>query len=226
MGLLEKDTPIKAQSLGISAFEAIRKDILYAELKPGEQLRLRVLCERYGCGASPIREALNQLASDGWVVRIDKRGFFVAAISEAEFKDILDNRCFLEAEALRRSIRNGAGDWEEWIVLAHYRLGRVPRYGESEDSRVNRDWEVAHKAFHMALIGGCGSPILLANCEKLYDLNIRYRFQSRRRSRQTRTVSVEHDTLKELVLARRSEDAVEALVAHYMKTGSFLFERM
>src|SRR3546814_4878624 len=59
------DTPTKAQSLGLSAFDAIKTDIHYAELAPGEQLRLRVLCDRYGCGASPIREALNQLASDG-----------------------------------------------------------------------------------------------------------------------------------------------------------------
>src|SRR3546814_3294074 len=42
-------------------------------------------------------------------------------------------------------------------------------------------------------------------------LNIRYRFQSRRKSRQTWTVSVEHDALKDLVLARRSDDAVAAL---------------
>src|SRR3546814_6646722 len=76
------DTLTKAQSLGLSAFDAIKTDILYAELAPGEQLRLRVLCDRYGCGASPIREALNQVASDGWVVRIDRRGFFVLPRSE------------------------------------------------------------------------------------------------------------------------------------------------
>src|SRR3546814_1739195 len=101
------DTPTKAQSLGLSAFDAIKTDILYAELPPGEQLRLRVLCDRYGCGASPIREALNQLASDGWVVRIDRRGFFVSPTSEEEFQDILTNRCFLAAEALRRTIALG-----------------------------------------------------------------------------------------------------------------------
>ncbi|MBM9593555.1 GntR family transcriptional regulator [Roseitranquillus sediminis] len=218
------DAPGKATSLGISTFEAIKKDILYAELRPGEQLRLRVLCDRYGCGASPIREALSQLASHGWVVRLDRRGFFVALTSEAEFQDILMNRCFLETEALRRSIASGDSTWEEEVLLAHFRLGRVPRFGSAEDTDINRDWEHAHKTFHMALISACGSPILAANCEKLYDLNIRYRFQSRRKSRRTRTVSTEHDALKDLVLARRADDAVEALERHYLKTGSFLFE--
>lgn len=218
------DASSKTRSLSISTFEAIKKDILYAELRPGEQLRLRVLCDRYGCGASPIREALNQLASHGWVVRLDRRGFFVSPTSKEEFQDILMNRCFLEAEALRRSIASGDSAWEEEILLAHFRLGRVPRYGSAEDTEINHDWECAHKTFHMTLISACGSPMLIANCEKLYDLNIRYRFQSRRKSRRTRTVSTEHDTLKDLVLARRADDAVEALKRHYLKTGSFLFE--
>ena len=220
---LKDDAPGKASSLGISTFEAMKKDILYAELRPGEQLRLRVLCDRYGCGASPIREALNQLVSHGWVVRLDRRGFFVSPTSEEEFEDILTNRCFLEAEALRRSIACGDSAWEEGVLLAHFRMSRVPRHGQAEDTDINKNWECAHKAFHMNLISACGSPILMANCEKLYDLNIRYRFQSRRQSRRTRVVSNEHDILKDLVLARRSEDAVEALKRHYLKTGSFLF---
>src|SRR3546814_5343665 len=148
--LLLVDTPTKAQSLGLSAFDAIKTDILYAELAPGEQLRLRVLCDRYGCGASPIREALNQLASDGWVVRIDRRGFFVSPTSEEEFQDILTNRCFLEAEALRRAIALGDSTWEERVLLAHHRMNRVPRHGQREDNEVNRDWEAAHKAFRSA----------------------------------------------------------------------------
>src|SRR3546814_19152623 len=77
MRISDWSSDVCSSDLGLSAFDAIKTDILYAELAPGEQLRLRVLCARYGCGASPIREALNQLASDGWVVRIDRRGFFV-----------------------------------------------------------------------------------------------------------------------------------------------------
>src|SRR3546814_15247031 len=104
-------------------------------------------------------------------------------------------------------------------------MNRVPRHGQREDNEVNRDWEAAHKAFHMALISGCGSRILLANCEKLYDLNIRYRFKSRRKSRQTRTVSVEHDDLKDLALERRSDDADAALTSNFLKHGRFLLEK-
>src|SRR3546814_10997498 len=88
---------------------------------------------RCGCGASPILEALKQLASDGWVVRIDRRGFFVSPTSEEEFQDILTNRCFLEAEALRRAIAPGDSTWEERVLLAPHRMHRVTRHGPREE---------------------------------------------------------------------------------------------
>jgi DNA-binding GntR family transcriptional regulator len=212
-------------SLGLSAFEAIKQDILYAELRPGEQLRVRLLTERHGCGASPIREALNSLVTAGLVERFDKRGFFVAGTSPKEFQDILTNRCFLEEEALRRSIAAGDSDWEERVLVAHHRMTRVPRSLGSANVSINRDWEDAHKRFHMSLISACDSPILLAHCGKLYELNIRYRFLSRTQARGSRNVSVEHDRLKELVLERQAEEAIAALKDHYMKTGSFLIEQ-
>ena len=194
----------------------------YAELRPGEQLRLRLLTERHGCGTSPIREALNSLVSAGLVERFDKRGFFVAGTSPEEFQDILTNRCFLEEEALRRSMAAGGADWEERVLVAHHRMTRVPRSQGSANATINREWEEAHKRFHISLISACDSPILIADCDKLYELNIRYRFQARTQSSQSRNVSVERDRLKDLVLAGQTESAVAALKDHYMKTGSFL----
>ena len=65
----------KAQSLGISVFHEIKRDILMATLPPCQKLGLKMLSDRYNCGNSPIREALNQLTVEGWVQRIDKRGY-------------------------------------------------------------------------------------------------------------------------------------------------------
>src|SRR3546814_17799967 len=63
------DTPTKAPSLGLSAFDAIKTDILYTKLAPDEPLPLRVLFARCGCGASPLREPLTQPASPCLAVR-------------------------------------------------------------------------------------------------------------------------------------------------------------
>lgn len=213
----------RSGSLGISVYREIRRAILLTVLMPGEKLTLRRLTDLYGCGASPIREALNQLATEGWVDRIDKRGFFVAATSREEFADILWNRCFMEGEALRQSIARGDRPWEERVVLAHYRMATTPREHTSDAADRISDWEVAHRAFHLSLISACNSPLLIANCEKLYDLNIRYRFLARRTSYPSRGVDAEHNAIRDHALGRDADRAVEALTAHYIETGRYLF---
>ena len=54
-----------------------------------------------------MREALSRLATSGFVVAEDQRGFRVADVSAAELTDITDTRIHVECEALRRAIAQG-----------------------------------------------------------------------------------------------------------------------
>ncbi|PWK62272.1 GntR family transcriptional regulator [Roseicyclus mahoneyensis] len=212
--------PNAPQSMGISLVETIRGDILAARLTPGTKLTVKMLSDIYDCGASPVREALNRLTSEGLVDRIDRRGFFVSGISADDLADILFNRCLLEGEALRRSIARGGAEWEEAVLISHYRLSVLPRQiEEGAGPRPNPVWEVAHKRFHMALLSACGSRLLLESCERLHELNNRYRHFSRIAGGPVRSIETEHRRLCDLVLARRAEDAVQALTEHYQRTG-------
>jgi DNA-binding GntR family transcriptional regulator len=211
------------QSLGISVYHDIRRDILTARLPPRQKLGLKMLSERYRCGASPIREALNQLTVEGWVRRIDKRGFFVSEVSSEDFEDILNIRCLIEAEALRRSIALGDGAWAEQVVLTHFRLSSIDREADEASGGLISAWEEKHRDFHRALIAACGSRILLDTAARLYDMNIRYRVLARQSSRRVRNVAHEHDEIRDLTLARDADGAVAALVRHYRSTGAFLF---
>ncbi len=212
--------PNAPQSMGISLVEKIRGDILTARLTPGTKLTVKMLSDLYDCGASPVREALNRLTSEGLVDRIDRRGFFVSGISTDDFADILFNRCLLEGEALRRSIAQGGSDWEEAVLISHYRLSVLSRQiKDGAGPRPNPAWEVAHKRFHMALLSACGSRLLAESCERLHELNNRYRHFSRTVQGPVRSIETEHRRLCDLVLARRAEEAVQALTDHYQRTG-------
>ena len=212
--------PNTAQSKGISFAERLRGDILTARLAPGTKLTVKMLSDLYDCGGSPVREALNRLTSEGLVDRIDRRGFFVAGISTDEFADILWNRCFLEAEALERSISLGGPDWEESVLIAHYRLANLPQTVPAEDGpRPNPGWEMAHKRFHAALLSACGSRILQDACARLHELNNRYRYFARTAPGGVRSIDTEHRQICDLALARRTPEAVAALQEHYRRTG-------
>ncbi len=201
------------------AYQDIRKLIIGGEIPPGERLKVESLKTLLSTGASPIREALSLLTSDQLVERIDQRGFRSAPASKERFREILMLRCQLEDLAIRGSIQSGDSDWEERLVLSHYRLQQANR------DKVD-DWEEQHRAFHNALLDGCGSPILLRFCNQLYDLNIRYRFLAGRSGGYSkRDIGNEHQNILDATLARDESAASSQLVQHYTLTGEFLADQ-
>lgn len=215
-----------SESMTSRAYSRIKQDIITGQLQPGRKLKIEELRKNYEVGTSPIREALSLLTSDHFVERIDQRGFRVAPVSEVEFVELLKTRCWLEERAIRESIARGTSEWEEQVVLANYRLSRIPRSDSKDHFVANADWEEAHKHFHKVLISQCGSSLLLKFCEQLYDQNIRYRQLSGSKAYPSRDVAEEHSKICDAVLARDADLAASLLVSHYNNTSNFVLREL
>ena len=211
-----------ASTRATNVYDQLRGDLLGGELEPGAKLAIEALAERYQASATPLREALNRLVSDGLVERREQRGFVVAAISAEDLAEITKTRCWLEEIALRESIAAHSTDWEEALVLAHHRLSRTPRSLSDSRFEDNPEWEPLHRAFHRALIAGCGSRWLLAFCDQLADQHHRYRRLSAPRAFARRGVSSEHQQLMEAAIGGRIDEAVGLLRRHFMRTEQII----
>ena len=209
-------------SMTSRAYMQMKRDIITGRLQPGRKLKIEELRKEYDAGTSPIREALSLLTSDHFVERLDQRGFRVAPVSDKEFKELLKTRCWLEERALRESIARGSSKWEEKVVLANYRLSRIPRSQSDNHFIANDKWEDAHKAFHMALISECGSSLLLKFCDQLYEQNIRYRQLSGAKAYPKRNIAEEHNAICDAVLSRDGDLATHLLLDHYNNTSRFV----
>lgn len=195
--------------------------IVTGEIAPGEKLRIEQLSNLLETGTAPVREALSLLTSDQLVERIDQRGFRTAPASRSHFGEILRLRCVLDVIALREGIARTNPAWEEGLVLAQHRLSRFPRDGLQED------FEDQHRAFHMALLENCCSPMLLKLCGQFYDLNVRYRYLAGEAiDYGSRDIAKEHADLVAAVLDHDADRAAETLVNHYEITGRFLASRL
>lgn len=217
------DSPAsRPPSMTSRAYAQMKQDIITGRLQPGRKLKIEELRQEYDVGTSPIREALSLLTSDHFVERIDQRGFRVSNISAEEFSEVLKTRCWLEERALRESINRGSVEWEEKVVLANYRLSRIPRSQSKDAFIANAAWEVAHKDFHMMLISECGSSMLLKFCDQLYEQNIRYRQLSGTKAYPERDVAEEHNAICDAVLSRDADHATALLMGHYNRTSIFV----
>lgn len=203
-------------------YDRIRDDIICGQLAPGLKLKIDVLRDRYGVGATPIREALSLLTADGLVERLEQRGFRVAEVSDAEFDELLALRCWVEERAVRQAIQNGGKEWEEGIVIARFHLSRTARVPPDLSQVANLEYERCHKNFHRSLVAACGSNTLLRLWNQLYNEANRYRYMARLSAYERPDVSGEHERIGAAVLARDAELAVQRLVAHYRHTGELL----
>jgi DNA-binding GntR family transcriptional regulator len=209
-----------APTLATTLYDRLRTDLLAGLHEPGGRLAIEALCERYATSQTPLREALNRLVADGLVQRREQRGFAVSEASAADLVEITRTRCWLEEIALRESIAAHDDAWEEALVLAHHRLARTPRSLREDRFEDNPLWEPLHRAFHRALIAGCGSRWLLGFCDQLADQHHRYRRLSAPKAfARKRGVKGEHQALFEAAVAGDADLAVTLLHAHFERTA-------
>ena len=214
--------PPVGRTLASSVLERLRHDILECRLKPGSRLRFADLRLRYGVGTSPLREALMRLASDGLVVLEDHRGFHVAPVSKAKLLDITFMRRELETKALVLGIQNADEQWEARVVAAYHALSRKSR--PHRNGAMDPEWESRHRAFHSALVSGCGSDWLLRFRSILFDQWDRYRRLSIKYAKDDRDFMREHRELMEAALERDADAAAYLMNRHITMSTRMLLD--
>jgi DNA-binding GntR family transcriptional regulator len=205
----------KAATLTKSVYEQIRADVLSGQLRPGEKLGAEALRTRFKTGSSPVREALNRLFSEGFVALEEQKGFRVAPVSRAELSELVIARCWIDGAAITEAIRRFDMKWEESLVLALHRLSKTRR-GEPGHAR-NIEWEDRHKAFHMALVSGCGTRWIVRISEQLFDAAERYRLLGADYVPERNELD-EHRAMVDACFERNADKAVEMLRLHFGRT--------
>lgn len=97
------------KSLKEHVYEYISNQIRDEALKPGEKINENVICETLKISRTPVREALIQMANDGYIEQIPRRGFVVKSISLERVYNIYEILGALEALAATLSLAN----WDE-----------------------------------------------------------------------------------------------------------------
>lgn len=82
-------------------YTEIKKAIINGDIKLGERLTLKYLAESLKVSKTPIREALNKLEKEGFVINIPNRGVEVIKFDFKDITDICDFRLIIEREAFK-----------------------------------------------------------------------------------------------------------------------------
>ncbi|WAU84088.1 GntR family transcriptional regulator [Streptomyces sp. Qhu-G9] len=76
--------------------DALRAALIAGELRPGEVHSAPALAARFGVSATPVREAMLDLAKEGLVDTVPNKGFRVTAVSEKQLDEYTHIRSLIE----------------------------------------------------------------------------------------------------------------------------------
>jgi DNA-binding GntR family transcriptional regulator len=151
------------QRLSDAAFQALRKAILDRRLKPGERLRQEALAKELGVSQVTVREALNQLVSEGLCIRVPYKGVRVIAPTLEDLEDIY---------AIRGSLEGLAADLAASRItpeeLAHMRELLPETVVDGDATSVERARE-ANREFHEIAIRATGRRFLIQVLRQVWD---------------------------------------------------------
>ncbi|WP_053655949.1 GntR family transcriptional regulator [Streptomyces sp. MMG1121] len=153
---------VQRSSVRGQILDALRTALVTGELEPGEVYSAPVLGERFGVSATPVREAMQQLALEGAVEVVPNRGFRVVERGARELAELAEVRALIEVPVMLRLARTVPAErWAALRPLAEETVraaasGCAATYAESD------------RAFHRALLSLAGNEQLVRTAEDLH----------------------------------------------------------
>ncbi|MEK6709582.1 MAG: GntR family transcriptional regulator [Nitrospinota bacterium] len=145
------------------AYEQLRSDIVSGAIRPGERLILRELAARLGTSLLPVREAIQRLEVEGFVLSSPHVGARTAFPDLDRITETLTIRACLESLALRLSAPlMGEADFE---ALDRIIGDTEAACGRGETPELNR----LNRTFHLRLFEPCPLPRLKKMILDLWD---------------------------------------------------------
>ncbi|WP_031075202.1 GntR family transcriptional regulator [Streptomyces sp. NRRL S-118] len=153
---------VQRHSVRGQVLDALRTALVGGELVPGEVYSAPALGARFGVSATPVREAMQQLALEGAVEVVPNRGFRVTSRSPRELAELAEVRALIEVPVMLRLARTvPAARWTELRPLAEATAtaaarGDLAHYAESD------------RAFHRAVLLLAGNEQLVTIADDLH----------------------------------------------------------
>ncbi|MBT3152172.1 GntR family transcriptional regulator [Streptomyces sp. CHD11] len=155
-------TVVHRSSVRGQILAALRTALVTGDLRPGEVYSAPVLAERFGVSATPVREAMQQLALEGAVEVVPNRGFRVVERGTRELAELAEVRALIEVPVVLRLARTVPA--ERWAGLRPLAEAAV----RAASSGCRATYAEADRAFHRAVLGLAGNEQLVRIAEDLH----------------------------------------------------------
>ena len=194
----------------------IRKEVSSGILKPGDQLEVTALAERFGVSRTPIREAIRTLVESSVLETRPRKGSFVRVLSAKQLLDLFQVAAELEGMACRLAALSLTKENVEAIERG---LAKCTQAAEVQN---NAEYAMANLDFHTAIHNASGNDWLIEQLRQLQiNLNSYRTMPYEIRGRLNKSTD-EHKIICDAILSGDGEHACNLMRDHMMLQGKRL----
>ncbi|GHJ49544.1 GntR family transcriptional regulator [Catellatospora sp. TT07R-123] len=159
---------LRRSTLGDDVYETMTALIMEHTLAPGDRVNIDSLARQLEVSATPVREALARLESDGLVRKRALAGYTVSPLlTRQEFMDMFDMRILLESAAARWAAQRATADARDGIV-ADAAPEAAPAAPDSDAWRAHAAFTTLDAAFHDRIAQAAGNTLLRDGIVRLH----------------------------------------------------------
>ncbi|MGW2650151.1 GntR family transcriptional regulator [Streptomyces sp. NPDC001393] len=206
---------LKARNL-VTAHERLRDQVAHAlraalisgELRPGEVYSAPTLAEDFGISATPVREAMLDLAREGLVEPVRNKGFRITEVNERDLDQYTEIRTLIEVPTVGRITKTASkAELEALRPIAE----EIVRAAHDHDLI---GYLEADRRFHLSLLALCGNDRLVETVGDLRKRSRLYGLTALDQRGELIPSAQEHLELLELMLSGDAEAAERCMTRH------------
>jgi len=199
--LLDKIRLENYELLNQKVYRALKKGIIRGDIQPNSKLILTEIAKSLSVSNTPIREAVNKLASEGLVTIIPNKGIIVKKINIDDFQEILQIRAFLDGLIAKlASQKMTVKDIDNLDKI----IDEMEQCVEEDDRLAYNDLDIK---FHDLLLNIAGNNTLKEIYNNLIEQGYRFRLRTLKISDRMSKSLREH---KEIALKLKEKNPDEA----------------
>jgi DNA-binding GntR family transcriptional regulator len=196
--------------------------IFAGKVKAGERLREVELADQFGVSRTPVREALQEMASIGLVELKPNCGAVVASFGLREIEEIYEVRALLESEATRLACPRLRACDVDLLLAESQALVKATRRGREWTEQA---WSVDGR-LHALIADQCSNRRLAREAGHYAGFVQIIRETIGNRDRVQDTAIVEHIEILKALQKGRAGAAAEAMRAHVQSAGRIALESL
>lgn len=190
------------------AAEEIRERILRGDLRPGDRINADDISRELGISRTPVRDALQELRTEGLVEIRARVGAFVRRITHREITEVYALKLAVEPLASQWAAEFGTEDQLSLLEAAMNGLDQAARDGDVDGAVLSVD------AIHDLLFEMTKSEVMV-DVYRVFRARVRVLRQMNLRQKGRLTVSAEqHRRIVQAVLDREPVEARTAMAEH------------